>query len=770
MVASGWSDFYDAAASRDLSLFGACNMTDRLPISRRTALQIAAATVAASSLTSPRSSRADVPKVFTAERKVGDKRLGDLKDYNGNFPWEPSATVAEWERRAEYVRRQMLVANGLWPMPSKQPLNAVVHGKIEKDDYTVEKVILQTGEGLYCTGSLYRPKAPAPANQKRAAVLCAHGHWANARFYGHTDAQMKIELETKGEVHPVGGQYFLQSIPVTLARMGCVAFFYDMLGYADGGPLTMQLIHGFAKQRPEMSSPDRWGLFSAQSELRCLSGMGLQTWNSVRALDWLSGLDDVDPNRIAITGASGGGTQTFMLGCVDPRPAAFFPAVMVSTAMQGGCTCENASLLRVNTGNIEMTALLAPRPVGMTGADDWTKEIETKGLPQLKKHYAMLGVPDNVEGKYFPYPHNYNHPSRAMMYAFFNKHLKLGVTGPIVERDFVPLTIAEATVWDAAHPAPQYSEEAELKIVRAFAKDQAQQFAALVPKDAASLNEFRRVIGGAWDVMIGRTLPGKDDFTYDHTFKSNGEDLLKFRTVVKLTKEGEEVPTLFYLPKNWNKQVVIWIADAGKASLLKDDGSPIDAVQKLIDAGVSVALPDLLYQGEFTADGQPLTEARKVPNPREFVGYTAGFNHSLFAQRVHDILTLIAFSKHSKYEPEGIHLVGLGPIAGPLVAAAAIQAGPAVNKVAISTGGFRFSAITAARDPMLVPGAVKYGDVPGLVALLAPRPLLLAGEATTSDATKLAQAAYTAASGKVTLTDASATKLPSVVADWLLNG
>ena len=74
---------------------------------------------------------------------------------------------------------------------------------------------------------------------------------------------------------------------------------------------------------------------------------------------------------------------------------------------------------------------------GMTAADDWTKELETKGLPQLKKHYELLGVPDNVEGKYFPYPHNYNHPSRVMMFEFFNKHLKLSVETPIIDRDFV---------------------------------------------------------------------------------------------------------------------------------------------------------------------------------------------------------------------------------------------------------------------------------------------------------------------------------------------
>ena len=112
--------------------------------------------------------------------------------------------------------------------------------------------------------------------------------------------------------------------------------------------------------------------------------MGLQTYNSIRALDWFSGLPDVDPKRIGVTGASGGGTQTFILCAIDPRPAVAFPAVMVSTAMQGGCTCENACYLRVGTGNVEIAALIAPRPLGMTAADDWTKEIATKGLPELQ--------------------------------------------------------------------------------------------------------------------------------------------------------------------------------------------------------------------------------------------------------------------------------------------------------------------------------------------------------------------------------------------------
>ena len=138
-----------------------------------------------------------------------------------------------------------------------------------------------------------------------------------------------------------------------------------------------------------------------------------------------------------MTGASGGGTQTFILAAIDPRPAAAFPAVMVSTAMQGGCTCENASYLRIGTGNVEIAALIAPRPLGMTAADDWTKEIATKGLPELKAHYRMLGVEDRVMAKpLLQFPHNYNYASRAVMYQFFNKHLKLGLPGADHRRRF----------------------------------------------------------------------------------------------------------------------------------------------------------------------------------------------------------------------------------------------------------------------------------------------------------------------------------------------
>jgi hypothetical protein len=150
-------------------------------------------------------------------------------------------------------------------------------------------------------------------------------------------------------------------------------------------------------------------------------------------------------------------------------------------------------------------------------------------------------------------------------------------------------------------------------------------------------------------------------------------------------------------------------------------------VRRLVDAGTSVVSADLFLQGEFLSGVDAVDQQRVVKNPREFAGFTFGYNNPLFVQRVHDVLTLIAFVKGHDHEPKEVNLIGTGG-AGPIVAAARAIAGKAVNKAAVDTAGFRFENLGSFRDVNFVPGAVKYGDLPGLLSLSAPYPLWIGGE------------------------------------------
>src|SRR6266498_2416500 len=546
---------------------------------------------------------AAAPRVLPEGRLPDDGRLEPLKDLDGYFPFTPPASKAEWEKRAERVRRQILVSQGLWPMPTKSPLNPVIHDKIDRGEYTVEKVCFESVPGFFVTGNLYRPKN---LNGKAPGVLFAHGHWSDARLSEATDAELRCELAEGEERFEQGGRSRFQSICVQLALIGCVVWQWDMLGNSDSQQLSMALLHQFAKQRPEMNTVENWGLFSPQAEAHLQSIMGLQTLNSIRSLDFLLSLPEVDPGRIAITGASGGGTQTMLLAAIDPRVTLSFPAVMVSTAMQGGCTCENASLLRVNTGNIEFAALFAPKPQGITTADDWTKEMSTKGFPELKQLYTLLGAPDNVmlkRGEHFP--HNYNAVSRSAFYTWLNRHFKLGQKEPVIERDYEPLKREQLTVWDKQHPAPKADDpEFERQLLRQLHDDAQRQLAA----EQATPERFRKAYGGAFDIILDGGLAEAGEVEWAESQKTDRGTWSESSGLLRNKTYREELPAVICTPKQANRHTVVWLSGAGKSSLYAADGSLQPDVAGLVKSGTTVVGADLLYQGEFLADGQPLTK------------------------------------------------------------------------------------------------------------------------------------------------------------------
>ncbi len=228
------------------------------------------------------------------------------RDYNTKYhPWIPPATLEEWKQERVTLKQRILISQGLWPMPPKSPLQPVIHGRIEEDDYTIDKVFFASRPGLYVTGNLYRPKN---VTGKMPGILSPHGHAPQGRFTNVPEGTAKQLIEHGDEVDLTAAKHYHQARMVQLARMGCVVFHYDMIGYADQQPLD-----------------HRWDFSTPEDGLWLIENMGLQTWNSIRSLDFLLSLEGVDPNRIGVTGASGGGTQTMILSAIDDRVAVSVP-------------------------------------------------------------------------------------------------------------------------------------------------------------------------------------------------------------------------------------------------------------------------------------------------------------------------------------------------------------------------------------------------------------------------------------------------------------
>jgi dienelactone hydrolase len=529
-----------------------------------------------------------------------DRRATEVRTLDTPSTFGTYAGRDAWLARARFLREQVLVSAGLWPMPEKHPLNAQVFGRRERSDYSVEKVYFESHPGFYVTGNLYRPvgkAGPFPG------VLSPHGHWAYGRLENGADGSIPARC-------------------ISLARQGYVVFSWDMVGYND----SRQVDHRLLDERLA-----QWGIGS----------LGLHLWNSIRSVDFLESLPDVDRGRLSCTGASGGGTQTFLLTAVDDRIRVSAPVNMISHYMQGGDVCENAPNLRLDTNNMEIAALTAPRPMLMvSAAGDWTRDTPRIEFPAIRGVYELLGAKDEVGTVQFIADHNYNRDSREAVYAWFGRWV-LGRSEPVLfrEAEYEAELPSDLLVFFGRELPPEAKSQSQ--IVEALIEGRRAQLAALRPKDAPGLARFREVLGPALRHAVAAELPGAGELLeapLPPGTKASSRDL-----VVGRRGRGDRVPVRLWGPRAGTEKASLVVHPDGVEGVSAREASLVEPLRR---EGHLVAAIDAFNTGR--------ARAARDTSDRFFTTY----NRTDDSHRVQDILTALAWLKRQAGVRK-VSLVGL---------------------------------------------------------------------------------------------------------------
>lgn len=607
-------------------------------------------------------------RVLDAPDAVEDRRARVARHTDTVFTMPHFDDLAAWEPLAERLRRRVLLSSGLWPLPEKTPLNAQVFDQVEREGYRVAKVHFEARPGQLVTGNLYRPIGNGPF----PAIVCPHGHWEHGR----------LEESERGSV---------PARCITLARMGAVVFSYDMVGYVD----NRQFEHRWGGNAEKV-----WGIHP----------FAVQLWNGIRALDFVASLPEVDPERLGCTGASGGGTQTFALTAVDPRVKISAPVNMISSTMQGGCVCENAPILRLENSNMEIGALMAPRPMIMVSATgDWTRETPRVEFPAIRSIYQLYDAQDRVQTIQIDAGHNYNQASREAVYRFF---------GPFIDpaKDWSTFTEPPYPVEDDAvlrvfpGEGPLADLPAQAELIARIVEERKTRWAALTSAHPEQITpQLLTDVTGAEPVAA-------NDLRLERTGIVQREGYVLERWILGRATVGDAIPALFYRGKGDAVQdAVLLVHGEGKAALADaESGGPGPEIRAALAAGKAVLSIDAYLLGE---QHSPYAER----TPLRVGGFQDTFHLTETGERIQDILTAIAFLRARRDLSGTIALHGHGDGSLWALFAGAIDGGLA--EVGIDAA-FESPDLAAWATKFYIPCILSIGGVDTAKSLLGACPLV----------------------------------------------
>ncbi len=462
---------------------------------------------------------------------------------------------------------------------TKTPLNARTTGILERDAFTVEKVIFESQPGFYVTAGLFLPKKrqnPAPA-----VIYCC----------GHTDLGFRSDT--------------YQQVILNLVNKGFIVLAFDPLGQGERlqypDPQT-----GTSK----MGGPTAEHSYAGIQTL--LTGNSLSDyfiWDGIRVIDYLETRPEVDIKRLGITGRSGGGTQTALIAACDDRIYAAAPENYITNFKRllqsiGPQDAEQNPYKAIAKGfdHPDFLHIRAPRPTLMitTTHDFFSIQGARETYAEAMKSYKALGKPENLTMVEDFGNHQSTKSNRESLYAFFQKHLNN--SGDPTDLPTTPFTLKELQVTPTGQVGTSYECQTVFDLNQKF-----------FPGKTVPENNLLKTVQQTSGTEFNRDIVSS---VYTGKFFENG--IVAEKYFLENDQKDYALPVYVLNKENTvSKNLVVWIHPEGKEKILSE---PL--LEKILEQGYTVISADLpgtgeLQDPEFSGDGV----IQKVP-----FNYTFGAN------------------------------------------------------------------------------------------------------------------------------------------------
>lgn len=583
-----------------------------------------------------------------------------------------------WDRRKTASINRIKIGMGLFPflrlVPTYTPPVYRVVGEKTYKDIKIQNIAITLFKGFYIFGNLY---IPAGHNGPFPAILNPHGHFPNGRF-------------SMDHINNVVQRC------VNFARQGMVAFTYDLTGYG------------------ESNQQSHWGhRYTMEQELRGFIPQGIETWKAVVAIDFLASLPVVDPQRIGITGASGGGHISVMAGFLDSR-IRLVAAVNNPYPGSDAHYCCTGSPFMFDISECELAALVSPKPMMIvSNRKDFTKDFPSRCLPVLKQIYRWDGYPDHLTHFRQNVIHGYNQQARKWAAAFFTRHF-LNRPGPCHE---IPASIGREDIRLFKNQS-EYPADYTIGIsgiLSRFTTEVLQKYRRwteeLLETDLRTFRGHYRKISG---ILFWKETAG----TIHRVRKNHRVRGSHTETPLLIGSESRKyrIPVTVYKKRHRNRRnpAVLILSEHGR-------NLPPDIIDLFIEK-YTIYAPDLFGQGE-------LKESVSWHNPRtaspgggkylRTLGFSA-YDPTLCARRINDILLIINCLKSENIR---FDTIGLGKY-GPTLLLARTQY-HSTGETIIDMNRFRDSTEQWSDDDYYIPLILRYGGIGTMSNLVFPERLFL---------------------------------------------